>query len=278
MTDRQLADEVDGHLRATTVSYPEYERRRAQGRYVDITKTQWWQAFNKLRKIGVDVPMPEPPPAVNWPEAPRDPVQQIRNAPGLGLNVTTRRDIEDVSIDGTGDTGVLFQKDAGGSSLVRCRMVNVAAANAVSYGKHAIYGKAPNLTISDVYASCSSYCASGFSMRMTGAVVRRSEVLGAPHALTYYETSTDRGEVLFEDVRGRFRGDTAVWMDAEVDYTQYVVQHFTFRRVAMEGNGAFLKVAGVRWRATVTIEKCLLNGKPVTAADCPGVGGVNIIP
>lgn len=38
-------------LKATTVSYPEWVRKRDAGKYPDVTKTKWWQAFDALSKL-----------------------------------------------------------------------------------------------------------------------------------------------------------------------------------------------------------------------------------
>jgi hypothetical protein len=35
-------------LKATTISYPDWKRRVDQGKYQDVTKTKWWQAFDLL--------------------------------------------------------------------------------------------------------------------------------------------------------------------------------------------------------------------------------------
>ena len=222
----------------------------------------------------VVTPPVDPPPASGWPAAPVSPITTVTNASGLGKNYTSKVAATDLIVDGSGDTAVLFQPGAAGSSLKRARLLRCAAGNSVSWGKHAIYGKAADLLIEDVYAECASPCASGFSLRYDGAVVRRCEIKGAPHAITYYETSTKAGAVLLEDVRGSFRGDTGVWMDAETDYTSKVIQAFTFRRVAMVGPGAFMKAT--RFSGSVRLEGCTLNGKPVTKTDLPGVPNVTV--
>jgi hypothetical protein len=212
------------------------------------------------------------PPPAGWPAPPVPPITTVTNAPGLGKNYTTRGDYHDLVVDGTGDTAVLFQPGAAGSSLERTRLLRCCIGNSVSYGKHAIYAKAANLLIEDIYAECASPAASGFSLRYDGAVLRRSEVHGAPHAITYYETSKKAGTVLVEDVRGSFRGDTGVW--AALDSEPRVLQAFTFRRVDLTGNGAFMKATA--FGGSVLVDTCTLNGKPVTKADLPGVPNVTV--
>ena len=173
--------------------------------------------------------VPPLPPSSSWAyivASPVSPGASITNMSGLGMNITSLQNISDKVIDGTGDTGVLFQLNAGGSSMNRVRMTGVAAGNAVSYGKHGIYGKAPGLTLQDLDISCSSYCASVVSLRYDGAQLRRFKLSGAPHAITYYETSTTAGTVTIENGSGSFTGDTAIWMDAETDYTQQVIQEY----------------------------------------------------
>lgn len=214
------------------------------------------------------------PPPAGWPAPPVPPITTVTNAPTLGKNVTSRQDIHDLIVDGCGDTAVLFQGNAGGSTLKRARLLRVANTNAVSWGKHGIYGKAPNLTIEDLVVECSSYCASGISMRFDGATVKRFTVKGAPHAITYYETSAKAGQVLFEDGDCSFTGSTGIWIYPETDYQQTVRQAFTFRRVKMIGQGAFMKVD--RFSGSVRLEGCTLNGKPVTKADLPGVPNVTV--
>lgn len=223
----------------------------------------------------VVIPPPSSPGAI---AAPGIPITTVTNAPGVGANITTLQHVYDLIVDGCGDTAVLFQMNAGGSSLKRARLLRVAAGNSVTYGKHAVYGKAPNLTVEDLVAECSAYCASGLSMRYDGATVRRFSVKGAPHAITYYETSKTRGAVLFEDGTCDFRGDTGVWMAPETDYTTQIIQAFTVRRISMTGSGAFMKVAsGTFGGASVRAEGCTLNGRPVTATDFPGVPNLTIV-
>lgn len=55
MTDRELAEAAVAALKRTTIPYPEWERRKSkppsQGGYADVTKTNWWQALDALRRI-----------------------------------------------------------------------------------------------------------------------------------------------------------------------------------------------------------------------------------
>ncbi len=211
--------------------------------------------------------------------SPQNPGTTISNMSGLGINVTTKQDIADKVIDGTGDTGVLFQSNGTGSSMSRIKMSRVAAGNSVAYGKHGVYGKVSNLSLQDMDISCSSYCASGISFRYDGATLNRFKVSGAPHAITYYETSTTPGVVTIKNGSGSFTSDTAIWVDAETDYTQKVIQKFVITNVSFNGNGAFMKVASARFASpSVVVQHCFLNGKPVTAADFPGVSNLTILP
>lgn len=227
--------------------------------------------------MGQDPSATPPPPPPSGIEAPRPPIVTIKDTQGVGVNVTSREDLTDLIIDGTGDTGVLFQKNAGGSTLRRVVMKNVAATNQVSWGKHAVYGKAPDLTIENIDAQCSRYAASGFSLRFNGAVVRNCKVTGAGFAITYFETSNIRGKVIVEDVTGDFRNDTAIWMDAETDYQSAVYQSFEFRRVHFTGGSDFfLKISQGRMQGSVLIDGCTVNGKPVTKQMVSGVPNLTI--
>ena len=239
------------------------------GRQMVHETTAWWAEQ--------ETPPVEPP--TTGIEPPREPIERITNDPDLGVNVTTKQDVHDKIIDGTGDSGILFQKDAHGSSAKRIVMKRVGELNAVSYGKHAIYGKARDLLMEDIEAHCSSKCASGFSLRFDGAILRDSSIEGASHAISYYETSSVRGQVLVERVTGSFTGDTAIWMDAEVDYQNQIYQSFIFRGVKFTGKSgaAFLKIAPNRLQGSIRLEGCTLNGQPVTKAMCPNVPNLTIV-
>lgn len=50
-TDAELAAAAKAHFEATTISYPAWLKKVAQGDYADVTKTQWWQGFNSTGKI-----------------------------------------------------------------------------------------------------------------------------------------------------------------------------------------------------------------------------------
>jgi hypothetical protein len=203
----------------------------------------------------------------------------ISNMGGLGLNVMTKQDISDKIIDGTGDSGVLFQIAADGSTLSRVKMTNVAAGDTVSYGKHGIYAKGRNLTMQDIDVSCSRYCGSGVSLRHDGALLDRFRITGAGTPISYFETTGSvPGTVTVENGSATFPGDTAVWIS--LDDAPMVHEHFVFKNVSFTGNGAFLKVDLPHFGSdsTVLVEHCFLNGHPVTAADLPNVPRVTILP
>jgi hypothetical protein len=64
MTDKELADQAEYHFRRTTISYPEWVKRKNAGRYVpaDGSGTEWGKAFAALDQIGTVVEPPPPPP------------------------------------------------------------------------------------------------------------------------------------------------------------------------------------------------------------------------
>jgi hypothetical protein len=211
--------------------------------------------------------------------APVNPGPTITQMGSMGINVIGRQDIADKVIDGTGDTGVIFEPGSDGSTLSRVKMTRIAAGDSVSWGKHGIYAKARNLLIQDADISCSSYCASDISLRFDGDHVNRFRVTGAALALTYYEESFTPGTVTVENGSGTFTSDTAIWMDNDPDYgTPKVIQHFVFRNLSFTGPGAFMKVASGHFAGSVYAEHCFLNGHPVTAADFPNVPNVTITP
>lgn len=62
MTDRELAEKAAAHLKATTITYQDWQRRVDQGKYnpPDGSTTQWGMAFAALDQIGTVVPPPDP--------------------------------------------------------------------------------------------------------------------------------------------------------------------------------------------------------------------------
>lgn len=69
MTDKELRDLAVTSLEKTTVSYPEWKKRLAAGRYnpKDGSTTEWGKAFNYLKQIGEVVdPDPDPEPSGYW--------------------------------------------------------------------------------------------------------------------------------------------------------------------------------------------------------------------
>lgn len=271
-----LIDSGIADLKAATITYAQYVKNLQAGKYPDPLATKWGSGLDKLTRASAlehgETTTPSDPGA--WTiEPPRTPTYTVANVPGLGINVTTQRAITDYVIDTTGDTGVLFQLAAGGSSLQRVQMRNIAKLNTVTYGKHAVYGKAANLLLEDIDADCSPYCASCFSLRYDGAILRRFRANGAPHAITYYETSSNPGQVLIEHGTGTFtNADTGIWMDAETFYQQVIRQAFTIRDVHLAGPGRFfLKAYIYRFTGLLNVQGCTLNGQPVTTSMIAGV-------
>ncbi len=208
----------------------------------------------------------------------------IRDAPALGLNVLTRTDVADYLIDGTGETGVLFQgavnsHTADGSTIRNVTMRRIGEFNSVAYGKHGIYGKATGLVGENIDMSLSQYCADGLSARFP-STWRKFKITGQhQHAITYYETGSVKGNVLFEDFDGTFNSpDAAVWVDRESNYQQFVVADFTFRRVALAGPSAwFFATYDSVFKGTVRLEGCTLNGAPVTTGNVRGVAPGSLV-
>lgn len=81
MTDAEHRDAAWLALTQTTISYPEWVKRRDAGRYPDITKTKWWQAFDHLSKIADDPPVAGPTP-------PAPPATNLVLRDGLGTRVS----------------------------------------------------------------------------------------------------------------------------------------------------------------------------------------------
>lgn len=66
MNDAQRRNQALAHLRRTTVSYREWDRKRAAGLYANPGATEWGRALALLEKIG-EPPLPPTPPAASSP-------------------------------------------------------------------------------------------------------------------------------------------------------------------------------------------------------------------
>jgi hypothetical protein len=96
MTDRELAQQAEAALKATTVSYPTWATKVAAGKYnpPDGSGTQWGKALAALAQIGAAAPAPAPEPALTgrrFSISPPYPLQasltsQLQEAQRLGLD------------------------------------------------------------------------------------------------------------------------------------------------------------------------------------------------
>lgn len=202
---------------------------------------------------------------------PREPVT-VRHQVPIGLDATRRVDARDFRIIESNDSAVVLRGSAHGSTVRRFEIVRAGRGNGVPWPTHAVYAKVRDPLIEDVSASVSGHASDCFTLRMTGATLRRFECKGAPpHVVTYFQENDlgsdyTRGTVLLEHGRGTFGGDTAVWLD--VNEADTVEQAFVFRDVHFSGppNAYFLKVRLAAFAGSVAIERCTLNGEPVTTA------------
>ena len=215
---------------------------------------------------------PAQPPAGSWQIIPPlPPVTTITNPPGLGVNLHAAGDpkiVTDTVVIGGGDSAYEVQPGAPGRTLQRCQATNVAAGNAVSYGKHAVYGKAANLTVLDFYATGSKYAANGLSVRYGGFLGQRCQLDGFPIPLAVFADDETHGLVTWRQIRGIFT-TVGVWLD--VDEAAKMVYDVTCDRVDMVGPGNVFLNASAAFAGSVTIAGCTLNGKPVTAANVTNV-------
>lgn len=51
LTNRELADKAEAAFKATTISYPAWQKKVANGDYADVKTTKWWQGLDWLSKI-----------------------------------------------------------------------------------------------------------------------------------------------------------------------------------------------------------------------------------
>jgi len=219
-----------------------------------------------------------PPPPDGWVVGlPVPPVTNLSNPTGPAINAHSASDpmtYQDTVINGGGDSAILIQPGAPGRTLNRIQALNVAAANAQTYGKHAIYGKAKGLRANDFYATSSKYAASGFSIRYGDWQAQRFELDGFYIGISYYEEEAyDQPVVCADGIVNHT--NTGVWLS--LDAGTRVTPDFTFENIQFTGpplvfaaqagilDGSVTSI-GCTWRATAS-DKFV----PVTAAMCKGI-------
>lgn len=268
-TDADYAAQADKHFRATTVKYADWQAKVKAGVYTppDGSATEWGQGFASLAKIGAVTPPPPPP--NGWTVAPpQAPITTINNPPGIGVNVTPKGVVvKDTVIHGGGDSAVIFELGADNGSVERCQFYDVAAGNAVSWGKHAVYAKAHGLTVSDLTATGSKYASDGLSCRFPGFLGQRCQLDGFAFPLAVFADDLTPGQILWQHIRGSgTNSDTGIWLD--VNLTNKMVYDIVCDDVQLTGPGKwFLRANAAVFAGTVTIRNgCTWNGKAVTAA------------
>lgn len=266
MTDAELRDAAVSHLKASTVSYPTFQANVKAGKYTpkDGSSTEWGQAFSLLAQIGGVTP---PPPA--WTIAPpQPPVKTITNPPGIGVNITPpNSQIHDTVVQGGGDSAFICEKGSDGTVIQRCQAFDVAAGNAVTWGKHAVYAAAKNLTVEDFTATGSQYASGGLSVRFAGFLGQRCQLDAFDLPLAVFAEDTVKGPVTWHQIRGSgHNADTGIWLDVYI--ATKMVYDIVCDDVQLTGPGAlFLRANAAAFAGTVTIRNgCTWNGKPVTAA------------
>lgn len=222
-------------------------------------------------------PAVNPPPS-GWVVAPPvPPVTNLSNPTGPAINAHSASDpmtYHDTIIQGGGDSAILIQPGAPGRTFNRIQALNVAAANAQSYGKHAIYGKAKGLRVNDFYATSSKYAASGLSVRYGDWQAQRFQLDGFYIGISYYEEEAYDEPVVFTEGIVNHT-NTGVWLS--VDAGTRVTPDFTFQGVQFTGPPlVFAAQAGIM-DGTLTSDQCVWRAKagdkfvPVTAAMCKGI-------
>ena len=221
---------------------------------------------------------------VTPPTAP-PPIQTITNPAGVGWqNPSTQapRNAVNVIVNGGGDSAFIFGAKSGDLSprlCQQCQANNVAAGNAVSYGKHGIYGDA-TITVTDFSATASQYAASGISFRWPNSSVQRANIgsSSAPFnlALTFYDSGQGFGTCTVDQVTLFSTNNTAFWASTNPDAGgKTIQQHFIIgpQVAATVKGGSLIFNADTMWDAgsTLTISRsATVNGKPVTAASIGG--------
>ena len=193
-------------------------------------------------------------------------MKTITNPSGIGVNITqANSQIHDYIVQGGGDSAFICEPGSDGTVIQRCQAFNVAAGNAVTWGKHAVYAKAKNLTVQDFTASGSQYAADGLSVRYSGFLGQRCQLDGFDFALAVF-ADDPTGPVTWRQIRGSsLNTQTAIWLDVQDSPTNGY--DYTIDDVQLTGPGPlFLRANAAVFRGTVTIQGgCTYNGKPVTA-------------
>lgn len=274
LTDAQLRDQAVAELAQTTVG-------RINSKWqTPPAGTHWANAEALLAQIGAVAPPPPPPSPSGWVVAPpKQPAYIITNPAGLGVNLHASSDpmtVHDTIVQGGGDSAFEIQPGAPNRTIQRCQALNVAAGNKQTYGKHAVYAKALGIAVEDFTATASQYAANGLSVRYGGFLAQRCQLDGFPIPLAVFNDDPTPGTITWSQIAGKY-GNVGAWLD--VDEAATMCHQVTLHQVDLTGPSWFLNANAAKLdkRASVLIDSCTLNGKPVTKSDVNGVPAAQLV-
>ena len=234
-----------------------------------------------------DEPTPPEPEPGDWvvaaPGSTGGQVTKITNPPGVGFmspDSAPARNAVDVAVTGGGDTAFMFGAPKGDHAprlIQRCSAVDVAAGNAVTWAKHAVYGVA-TLEITDFSAAPSRYAASGISFRWAGENTLRRATIGTPEAgfplpISFYDSGEGFGSIDIDQVVLWSSSNTGIW--ASINTGKKVQSHFRIgAHVEAHASGGELLFAAELWdpASTLTVSRrATINGNPASAESITGV-------
>jgi hypothetical protein len=237
----------------------------------------WQHALNAWVNEATAEIAPTPPPG--WSVAPPvPPITDITNPTGLGLNVVggKAQAFSDYVSAGTYDSAVLLGPPEGGSSFTRFHLDKAASiGQGPGYGRHALYAKGPNVSVTDWYSRSdptANDIGSQFSIRYAGFTALRFDV-GGLWGISFFDDDPNHrpGAATFTDGLVAFTSVAAMIVDAQFVYS------ITLDTVAFTGpNDLLLTVDSGSVKPIIVARAVTINGKPATAANFAGVPAGNL--
>lgn len=276
MTDAQLRDAAWGEFTQTgNTGFGDYEERLAAGKYSpkDGSATHWYRGKAYLDQIGQVAPPPPPPPPSGWvvaaPGSTGQDKRTLSHPVGAAVNLHSASDpmqVSDTVVVGGTDQAFLIQPGAPGRTLLRCEadQANADGQSVDHDHLHALYAKAPGITVLDFKATGSRQSSNGFSCRYPGFLGQRFSLAGFPEPLGVFADDETAGSIIWR--QGLIDGGENAWISVD-EAAKCVYEIILGQIVWTNGPSKLIAVDSSTFQGKIVIEAgVVLNGKPVTAS------------
>ena len=158
----------------------------------------------------------------------------FENPTGLGINAMgSDWTIDDNTVNDTGNSGMLLE---GENYIISGNTIsNTGLNNAIAYGKHGIYLKVGNATVSD--NTITNFSADGISARHHDSTIVGNYISGGPIGIAWFQMDTVAGTSHWTDNTITDTTEAGIYVstpDSEAEHTleSFAVEHNTIQPVS----------------------------------------------